>query len=196
MGQVVQLGTEEGKAWMRKKHLFTKHPKYLAKILFWFISTCALIIAGLLVNHILPKQTEEIVSNISNTFWKNLGLGLVFLFVMPLCIIISIFTVIGIPVAIILVFLYITMLYISRVYVGLWVGRTILGYYKKSFTDAFFWPFLSGTILIGILWFIPVIGWILKFFILLIGLGAMWQVLWNSANPVKKHKLRSKAAFP
>ena len=186
MGQVVQLETEEGKAWARKKHLFKKHPKYLAKILFWFISTCAFIIAGLLVNHILPKKTEEIVSVISNTFWKNLGLGLIFLLVMPLCILLSVFTVIGIPVAIILLFLFITMLYISRVYVGLWVGRKILGYYKESFATDFFWPFLTGTLFIGILWFIPVIGWILKFFILLIGFGAMYQIVWNSVKPVKQ----------
>jgi hypothetical protein len=186
MGQVVQLETEEGKAWARKKHLFKKHPKYLAKILFWFISTCAFIIAGLILNHIFPKQTEEIVLTISKALWKNVGLGLIFLLVMPLCIILSAFTVIGIPVAVILAFLYITTIYISRVYVGLWVGRTILAYYKESFTTDFFWPFLTGTLLIGILWFIPVIGWILKFIVLLIGLGAMYQILWNSVKPVQE----------
>jgi len=186
MGQVVQLETEEGRAWTRKKHLFKKHPKYLAMSLFWFISTCAFIIAGLLLNHIFPKQTEEIVLTISKALWKNVGLGLIFLLVMPLCIILSAFTVIGIPVAVILAFLYITMIYISRVYVVLWVGRTILGYYKESFTTDFFWPFLTGTLLIGILWFIPVIGWILKFFVLLVGLGAMYQIVWNLVKPVKE----------
>jgi Flp pilus assembly protein TadB len=78
------------------------------------------------------------------------------------------------------------MIYISRVYVGLWIGRKLLGNFKESFTAFFFWPFVAGTIIIGILLLIPIIGWLLRFFLLLIGLGAMWQVLWNSAKPVKK----------
>jgi len=186
MGKVVQLETVEGKAWARNKHQPEKDPDYLAKSLFWIISTIALIIVGLLVNYFLPKHIEEIVSTISGSIWKSLGIGLIFLIVVPLCIIISLFTVMGIPAGIISAFLYITMIYISRVYVGLWIGRKLLGNFKESFTSSFFWPFVTGTIIIGILLLIPVIGWLLRFFLLLIGLGAMWQVLWNSVKPVKK----------
>jgi TolB-like protein/class 3 adenylate cyclase len=186
MGKVVQLGTEEGKARARNKRQQEKDPNYLAKGLFWIISTIALIIVGLLVNYFLPKQTEEIVSTIAVSIWKSLGIGLIFLIVAPLCIIISLFTAIGIPAGVISAFLYIIMIYISRVYVGLWIGRKLFGNFKESFTAFFFWPFVAGTIIIGILFLIPVIGWLLRFFLLLIGLGAMWQVLWNSAKPVKK----------
>ena len=186
MGKVVQLETVEGKAWARNKRHYEKGPHYLAKSLFSIISTIALLIVGLLVNYFLPRHIEEIVSTISGSIWKSLGIGLIFLIVVPLCIIISLFTVIGIPAGIISAFLYITMIYISRVYVGLWIGRKLLGNFKESFTSFFFWPFVAGTIIIGILLLIPVIGWLLRFFLLLIGLGAMWQVLWNSAKPVKK----------
>ena len=185
MGKVIQLETEEGEAWARNKRQQEKDPDYLAKGLFWIISTIALIIVGLLINYFLPKQTEEIVSTIAGSIWKSLGIGLIFLIVAPLCIIISLFTAIGIPAGIISAFLYIIMIYISRVYVGLWIGRKFLGNFKESFTAFFFWPFVTGTIIIGILFLIPVIGWLLRFFLLLIGLGAMWQVLWNSAKPVK-----------
>ncbi len=186
MGKVVQLETKKGKAWARNRGQHEKSPNYLTKSLFWILCTIALIIVGLLVNYLLPKHTEEIVSTISGSIWKSLGIGLVFLIVVPFCIIISLFTVIGIPAGIILAFLFITMIYISSVYVGLWIGRKLLGSFKESFTSFFFWPFVAGTIIIGILLLIPVIGWFLRFFLLLIGLGAMWQVLWNSAKPVKK----------
>lgn len=178
-----------GKAWAGNKRPQEKGPNYLAKTLFWIISTIALIIVGLLVNYLLPKQTEEIVSTLTGSIWKSLGIGLILLIVAPLCIIISLLTAIGIPAGIILAFLYIIMIYISRVYVGLWIGRKLLGNFKESFNALFFWPFVAGTILIGILLFIPVIGWLLRFFLLLIGLGSMGQVLWNSAKPVKKISL-------
>jgi hypothetical protein len=65
------------------------------------------------------------------------------------------------------------------------MGRKLLGNFNESFTAVFFWPFVTGTIIIGILLLIPVLGWLLRFFLLLIGLGAMWQVLWTSAKAVK-----------
>ncbi len=148
MGKVVQLETEEGKAWARNRGQHEKSPNYLAKSLFWILSTIALIIVGLLVNYLLPKHTEEIVSTISGSIWKSLGIGLVFLIVVPFCIIISLFTVIGIPAGIILAFLFITMIYISSVYVGLWIGRKLLGSFKESFTSLFFWPFAPGLSLL------------------------------------------------
>jgi TolB-like protein/cytoskeletal protein CcmA (bactofilin family) len=185
MGKVVQLETEEGKAWARNKRQPEKGPDYLAKSLFWIISTIALIIVGLLVNYFLSEHTEEIVSTIAGSVWKSLGIGLIFLIVVPVCIIVALFTAIGIPAGIIAAFLYITMIYISRVYVGLWLGRKLLGNFNESFTAVFFWPFMTGTIIIGILVLIPVLGWLLRFFLLLIGLGAMWQVLWTSAKAVK-----------
>ena len=62
-----------------------------------------------------------------------------------------------------------------------WDGR-----WKESFTSCFFWPFVTGTILIGLLLRIPWIDWPLRILILCIGMGAMWQVLWGSARPSKK----------
>jgi TolB-like protein/class 3 adenylate cyclase len=186
MGKVIQLDTEEGKIWERNKRQREEGPGYLAKGLFWIISTVALIIVGLLLNYFLPKHTEEIVTTISGSVWKSLGIGLVFLIVAPLCIILVLFTAIGIPAGIISAFLYITLIYSSRVYVGLWIGRKLLGTFREPSASFFFWPFVVGTILIGILVLIPVLGWLLRIFLLLIGLGAIWQVLWNYAKPGNK----------
>jgi len=161
-------------------------PNYVGGGLCWAISTIAIIIVGLFINYFLPKPTEEIITTLSNSVWKCLGIGLVFLIVMPLCIIISLITAVGIPFGIILAFIYITMIYISRVYVGLWIGRKVLGAFKDSYTARFLWPFITGTIIIGILLIIPAVGWIFRFFSILIGSGALWQVSWNFMRPVKK----------
>ena len=171
---------------MRNKHPQENERDYLGKGLFWILSTIAFIIAGLFVHYILPIPTETIVSTIADSFWKSLGIGLIFLIVAPLCIMISFATAIGIPAALISAFLYLMMIYISRVYMGLWVGRKLLGIFRKSFMLSFFWPFVVGIIIIGILLLIPIVGWLLRFFLLLIGLGALWQVLWRPAKPVKK----------
>jgi cytoskeletal protein CcmA (bactofilin family) len=186
LGKVVRMESDEGKAWFRNKGQHTKGPDYLAKSLFWIISTLALIVVGLLINYFVPKPTEEIVSSISGSIWRSLGIGLAFLVVAPLCIIITLFTVIGIPLGIISLFIYIIMIFISRVYVALWIGRKVLGHFREVFATSFLRPFLAGTIIIGILLLIPVMGWLLRFFLLFIGVGAMWQVLWHFAKPKNK----------
>jgi TolB-like protein/class 3 adenylate cyclase/cytoskeletal protein CcmA (bactofilin family) len=179
MGKLVKLDTEEGEAWMQAKHQYEKKPEYLAKSLFWIISTLALILVGCLVYHLMPKQTEEVVSALSGSIWRSLGFGIGVLIIVPICIIISFFTVIGIPVGAIVLFLFIITMYISRVYVGIWIGRKLLGGFKESLAPLFFWPFVTGMIVMGVVRFIQVLGWVLKIFILLIGLGAVGQVVWR-----------------
>lgn len=185
LGKMIQLGTEEGNAWIHQKGPHGKIPSSFPsgpfKVVFFF----ALIIVGLLLNFILPKQTEAIVSTISESIWRNMGFGLIFLIAAPICIVISLATLVGIPAGIISIVVYVIMIYISRVYAGLWIGRKILGYFKESFTTSFFWPFVIGTLIIGIVFQIPVLGWILRFLILIMSLGAMWLVIWRSVKPVK-----------
>jgi len=186
LGKVVPLASAEGKSWKRIKHHYGEGPHFFAKSLFFFLSTIAMIIIGLFFNYFLPQHTEKIQSTISAGIWKNMGIGLIFLILVPLCVIIAFFTAVGIPAGVFLIFLYITMIYSSRVFVGLWVGRKIVKQIKEPLAASFFWPLLVGVILTGLLQLIPAMGWFFRLFFLLIGLGATWQVLWISAKPVKK----------
>ena len=181
MGKVIRLGTEEGESWIKSKFHYRKAPDYVRKCIFWLISSIAFIVVGLLVNAFLPRQKERIVSLLSGSFWKSLWVGLVFTVLSPLCIVLCLVTVLGIPAGIIAAFIFAIMLYISRVYVALWMGRLLLARWKKSFATCFFWPFVAGTILIGLLLQIPWIDWPLRILILSIGMGAMWLVIRDSA---------------
>jgi hypothetical protein len=148
-------------------------------ILCWILSIPALIILGMLINYLSPRQTEAIVSTISESPWKSLGIGFVFLVLVPVAIMISFFTLVGIPAGIIAGVLYGTLIYVSRVYIGLWIGRKFLGYIKKPLATAFFWPLVVGIVIIALVGLIPFIGWLFRLFILLISLGAMWTAVWR-----------------
>ena len=159
-----------------------KSKKVIASIgiFFWILSLPAFLIAGILIHYAFPKKTDAIVTTISVSPWKSTGIGFVFLVVVPVGIIISLVTLVGIPTGIIAALLYAIFLYISRVYIGVWIGRKLLGFIKKSLRTSFFWPFLVGTILITLLGLIPFVGWLFRLFLLLISLGAMWRVIWRS----------------
>ena len=148
--------------------------------LLWVLSLPAFLIVGVLIHYAFPKKTDAIVATLSQTPWKSTGVGFIFLVVVPVGIIISLITLVGIPVGIIAALLYVIFLYISRIYIGVWIGRKLLGYIKKSLATAFFWPFLLGTIIITLLGLLPFVGWLFRLFFLLISLGAMWMVIWRS----------------
>jgi cytoskeletal protein CcmA (bactofilin family) len=180
MGKVARKGLR-----LREREVeqwWGKGKKVIASVglFFWILSLPAFLIAGILIHYAFPKKTDAIVTTISASPWKSTGVGFVFLVVVPVGIIISLFTLVGIPTGIIAALLYVIFLYISRIYIGVWIGRKLLGFIKKSFRTSFFWPFLVGTIVITLLGLIPIVGWLFRLFILLISLGAMWRVIWRT----------------
>jgi cytoskeletal protein CcmA (bactofilin family) len=192
-GEVVQRQVMVEKQWIEKWGRQGIKAMIPVGIFFWLISIVALIIVGLLINYLFPRKTDAVISTISQSLWKNLWSGFIFLVVVPMAIIVSFITVVGIPVGIIAGILYGIAIYISTVYIGVWIGRKILGYLKKSMATAFFWPLVVGTIVIGLLTLIPIIGCFFRLFILLLTLGAMWLVMWKTIPARAQRKAPRKA---
>lgn len=149
---------------------------------YWLFSIPALIIVGVLVHYLSPPGTEEVLSRLSQFPWKSMGIGLVFIAVVPVGVMIAVATVVGIPAGIIILVVYALFLYISRVFAGVWIGRKILGFLKKSWAEAFLGPLILGTLLTSILLAIPVIGWFFWLLFVLLGVGAMWQAVWAESR--------------
>jgi hypothetical protein len=178
MGKMIRKGW---KVRRRKRSNGGEEKKVIVPSIFLYIlSLPAFLIAGALIHYAFPKKTEAIVSTISASPWKSTGIGFVFLVVVPVGIVISLLTLVGIPTGIIGALLYVIFLYISGVYIRVWIGRKLLGFIKKSLKTSFFWPFLVGTILLTLLTLIPFVGWFFRLFFLLLSLGAMWTVIWKS----------------
>ncbi len=193
-GEVVQRQVMVEKQWIEKWGRQGIKAMIPLGIFFWLISLAALVIVGLLINYLFPKKTDAVISTISQSLWKNLWSGFIFLVVVPMAIIVAFITVVGIPAGIIAGILYGIAIYISTIYIGVWTGRKILGYLKKSMATAFFWPLVVGTIVIGLLTLIPIIGCFFRLFILLLTLGAMWLVMWKTIPARAQRKAPRRAA--
>jgi len=180
LGQVAQKQREIRPDEREKRRSKGKKVALAVKIIIGVLSIAALIVVGLIVNTFFPEQTENTVALISESPWKNIGVGFVFLVAVPVAIIIAFITIIGIPAGIIAGFIYGLILYISRIYIGVWIGRKIIGLFKKSQITTFIWPFVIGIVTIAVIGLIPFVGWIFKLFCLLISLGALWLALWRA----------------
>jgi len=102
---------------------------------------------------------------------RSLGWGFVILIMVPAASVLLTLTIIGIPVAIIAILIYLAALYLACVVAAIAVGRKITQSYWKSKQDSRYVPAVLGIIVMWILFALPVIGSILSFFAAVWGLG-------------------------
>ena len=187
------LGLQEGsqirgkivpREFKAQKEWFEKGKKALLClwVTYWLLSIPALLIVGVLIHSFFPRTIESVVAALPQNPWKNIGVGLVFVVVVPVGVVIALVTLVGIPTGIIAALLYGILIYTSRIFISVWVGRKILGYFKKSLASAFFWPFLLGILVTTFLLIIPILGWFFWLLFVFIGIGAIWMVIWTAVH--------------
>ncbi|MFB6174379.1 MAG: polymer-forming cytoskeletal protein [Candidatus Nanohalobium sp.] len=125
------------------------------------------LIVGAVIIAILPGYT----SRVSETVREEPGLtfikGLIALIAIPVIAIIAAITIVGIPVAVLTLLAYATILWIATILGPYGIGQEIIGEGSKWIS------LILGLAIFEILGLIPVIGWILQALIAITGLGAM-----------------------
>lgn len=150
---------------------------------------CAMIILGIIFILIAPKRTVETAEMILKRPWASLGLGFLMLIVVPIASIILICTVIGIPLGLIGLMIYIVALYISKIFVSLMIGKKFLAWIKKREDVSLIWSFIIGLIIVSILIAIPYLGTLVSLACIVFGLGAIYLSLVNTYKEIKQNNL-------
>ncbi|MCR4280440.1 MAG: polymer-forming cytoskeletal protein [Candidatus Komeilibacteria bacterium] len=147
----------------------------------------SLLLIGLIFIWLMPKRIAELSQPILVDPWRILLWGLAVFVLTPLAIIALMFTVIGIPLGIIILAAYGIMLYVARIFsavaIGLWLAR------RFHWTMALSWVFLIGLVVYLVLTVIPFFGDIVALAAMWFGLGALarykYQILqgWRVDEP-------------
>jgi len=109
------------------------------------------------------------------TRWRSLGLGFAVLVGVPVAIIIAAITLVGIPLAMMLFATYLVSLYLAKIWVGAFLGRTLL---RPTGATKHDWllSLLLGLVILTIAGFIPYLGGLVRFGVVCLGLGVFaWQ---------------------
>ncbi|MBM3134449.1 MAG: hypothetical protein FJZ89_04005 [Chloroflexi bacterium] len=169
----VQAG-ERGRLVVRGPSLFDV---FVGKLLGWL--RAFLLGAALLL--LWPKRTSAVTAMLQARPWWSLGWGVLLLLLTPLAILIVCLTVIGLPIGLIGLALYLAMLYASQIFVGLWLGRWVLAWLQRTAkwtqVPGFdFWALAIGLAIIWIVRALPIPLWsvLLGLAIIFFGLGALW----------------------
>lgn len=137
------------------------------KLFFYF----SLLLIALLLTLFLPELLQEISDEMQENFWRRLGTGFIAILVIPVLAIISIFTIIGFPIAVILMFGLFINFFLAQIGAGLFLGNIM--FRKPSLSK---WK-IFGRLSIGLFVYllvslIPIFGSIFSLFLALIAFGS------------------------
>lgn len=144
-------------------------------------------VAGTLFTLALPGYSARAADWIGREPLRSLGLGFVILVCMPVLALLLVITIVGIPLALVIVMLYVLMLFLGWVTAALFVARKGLALTRRGKPATTGGRLLALLLAVLTLWGIgqiPLLGAWVTFAALLLGIGALvWQG-WPRREPV------------
>ncbi|MEI7619992.1 MAG: polymer-forming cytoskeletal protein [Candidatus Falkowbacteria bacterium] len=136
------------------------------------IFSCLLI--GLVLLLLWRKKIINITDKMQHNIGANIGVGAILMFLPPIAALILIFTLIGIPLALIVTALWLMAILVGRVIFGVMVGRFILKKTVHRQTPKLFVEMIIGVVACSVVFSIPFLGWLGAMVGTSWVLGAMW----------------------
>lgn len=135
----------------------------------WFLGA---LVVGLILIAISRKQSTATSDTIKTNFWQCLGLGALWLILVPVATTIAGLTLVGLPLAVFGAFAYAAVLYLGVIFFGLLLGRMILARFKKPDVSPYL-AYLTGIVIVFLLTSIPFLGFAVGLFAAVAGGGAI-----------------------
>jgi cytoskeletal protein CcmA (bactofilin family) len=157
---------------------------WLSLALVNFTST---LILGLLLIHVSPVYADHIGSTLVQRPAASFIWGTVACVMTPILAVLLIMTVVGIPLGLLLLALYLMSLYVARIYVMVWAGHLLLAWSGKPIHPG--WAFVSGLVLYAVLGLVPIVGTFVSLSAFLFGMGAIVLAKQELYRSLRKHDL-------
>ncbi len=123
-----------------------------------------------------PRLSTTVVQRLQGAPFKSLGLGLLVLFATPFLVLMLLVSVLGIPIGLIVLALYFVALMVGLLVGIIWIGD--FGFRRlgkipdeSKWTRA--WSIVAAATILLIIGFVPFIGGLVFFIVLLLGIGAV-----------------------
>ncbi len=132
------------------------------------------LLAGIVIILVAPRRAASVAASLRRKPWLSLGWGAIILFATPIAAIVTLVTVVGVPVSLIGLTLYGIGIYLSQIAVGLFIGYWIVRYFSKGESRGILIGALTlGFLILTLLKLIPYVGFPLWLATVLFGIGAM-----------------------
>ncbi len=160
-----------------RKSQFARPRFYLHQAI-WFAAVMLVGWLGLVLFPGFFRATTQAVGS----GWLSLGLGVGVLAGAPVAMVVIAITLVGIPISLMLFPVYLTAIYLAKVWVGAFLGQILL---KPAGATKGDWMLglLLGLLILTIVGFIPYLGGLVRVGVVCLGLGAFAGQLYRASRP-------------
>jgi len=137
------------------------------------------IIVGLVLVFLLKNITLKTLEKIKEQPLKMIWPGLIVMLILPPISLLLVFTLIGLPLALIIMAGWFIALYFAKIIIAIIIGQLIFKKILKKSEPSLLWSMVLGIIICWLLFNIPLIGWILGLVAIWIGLGGIWTYVYH-----------------
>jgi cytoskeletal protein CcmA (bactofilin family) len=139
--------------------------------LVWLVTFAALVVLGVTATTIAPLRVRRVVDVLRSRPGRSLLIGVLTLVLVPVAIAALAVTIVGIPLAAVLLALYVLFLTLSGAFVSQGVGRWLLE--RAHRTQASPWvQVLLGALVVSLAISVPMVGWAIALAVIVAGMGA------------------------
>lgn len=135
-----------------------------------FLGFAVSALIGFIFLGLFPKGFEKVANAIENKPVASLGWGVIIALGLPVVTVLFALTIVGIPVSLVLILLAYLIWIASQYLTAFFLGRKIM---LQRFGERRGWALFLGLFLIYLLGLIPVLGNLIKLFLVLLALGAI-----------------------
>lgn len=158
-----------------------------ANLFLALMSFVSYLVLGLILFSLFPifgQRTSEILMKRP---WSSLGIGFLITLLTPVLILFLLVTILGVPLAILLLAIFTVTVFIAKLIAALTIGKLVFRLF--SYRGGWVWPFVAGLAIYEVLALIPVIGWLVIILALFFGLGALFLERWEFTAVTRSKKL-------
>jgi cytoskeletal protein CcmA (bactofilin family) len=156
-----------------------KQPAFGFLFFFKLMGLLAAILFGIVLLLLFPIRTLAAADTAATAFLPSFGIGVLVFIVTPIALGLIAMTVVGIPLSLAVLAVYLVLLYAAKIFAGIAVGRWIFVKLNKPAVSVY-WAMIVGLVIFMILELIPFIGGLVWFIVLMTGLGAFLINWWRS----------------
>lgn len=151
-------------------------------ILLRLLMAATMLIAGIILVAIAPAFSRRLAQGVHDHPWLGLAWGAVTILGAATAVLILLLTLVGIPLALLLMMLCGPAVFLAQLTAGYLVGITIFGAMSRPRPIL---AFVVGFLIFAALTFIPILGALVKLAGILLGLGAWWLLLSQKPEAAK-----------
>lgn len=139
----------------------------------WILFFIGKIVIGIIIIALFSPYIRQTNKILVESTWKSLGLGFLAMVIIPVATVITLATIVGIPIAIFGIFIFLTLVYISGIIFATGFGEWIIKIIRRDTVVSPYLALILGLVLTALVSMIPYLGFLIHLPVLFLGTGIL-----------------------